>query len=122
MLKILKFGIVGIIGLIIDFTITFILKEKFKINKFIANSAGFLLAVVNNYLLNKYWTFHSVKNHYMLEFLSFFSICFIGLVLNNTILYILNEKNKFSFYLSKAASISIVMIWNFSANYLITFH
>mgnify|MGYP001293249327 FL=1 len=57
--KFLKFGIVGSSGMIMDFGTTWLLKEKVKINKYVANSTGFILAATSNYLLNRFWTFHS---------------------------------------------------------------
>ena len=56
-LKIFKFGIVGLSGMAIDFFITWLCKEKLSLNKYIANSLGFSVAVVNNFFLNYYWTF-----------------------------------------------------------------
>lgn len=120
-LKFIRFGIVGFIGLIIDFGVTYLLKEKIKINKFVANSIGFSLAVINNYLLNKYWTFNSTNSNIISEFSSFLLVCVIGLLLNNAILYYLTERTKLSFYIAKAGSVLIVMLWNFSANYFFTF-
>ena len=57
--KFLKFGIVGLSGLIVDFSITILLKEKLKIHRYISNSAGFTIAASSNYLLNRIWTFES---------------------------------------------------------------
>lgn len=120
-LKFFKFGAVGFIGLIIDFGMTYLLKEKAGINKFLANTIGFAVAVVNNYMLNKYWTFASVNPHYVREFSSFLLISIMGLLLNNGLLYLLHEKWKMPFYVAKTCSIGMVVIWNFSMNYLITF-
>ena len=56
-LKFLKFIIVGFTGMVVDFSITILLKEKLKIHRYIANSAGFVLAASSNYLFNRLWTF-----------------------------------------------------------------
>ena len=39
-IKLLKFMLIGIGGTAIDFGVTFLLKEKAKINKYLANSIG----------------------------------------------------------------------------------
>ena len=49
--KLLRFGIVGVIGMAVDFGTTWLVREKIKWNQYIANSCGFTLAVINNYLL-----------------------------------------------------------------------
>jgi putative flippase GtrA len=119
--KFLKFCIVGSSGMIIDFGTTWSLKEKVKINKYIANSTGFTLAATSNYLLNRFWTFHSENAKIVTEYASFILISLAGLVINNLVVYLLNEKLKLNFYLSKVVAIGIVTLWNFSMNYLITF-
>jgi len=55
--KLIKFSFVGSSGLIIDFGITYLLKEYAKWDKYMANAIGFTFAVVNNYYFNKIWTF-----------------------------------------------------------------
>lgn len=119
--KFIKFGLVGFSGLFIDFGATYLLKEKVKLHKYIANSFGFLLATTNNYLLNRYWTFQSQDPKAFEQFGKFFAIALIGLIFNNLIIYILNDKLKINFYASKAFAILAVSLWNFFANYIYTF-
>jgi len=121
LLKFLKFCIVGSSGMIIDFGTTWFLKEKVKINKYIANSTGFMLAATSNYLLNRFWTFQSENSHIGSEYISFMVISIIGLGINNFVLFLLTEKMKLNFYISKLFAIGVVTIWNFFMNYLITF-
>ncbi len=52
-IKFLKFLLVGVSGLIIDFSLTFLCKEKLLFNKYVANSIGFSMAQISNFLLNK---------------------------------------------------------------------
>jgi putative flippase GtrA len=119
--KFIKFCCVGISGMIVDFAITSLLKEKLKTNKYVANSAGFIFAATSNYFINRYWTFHSQNTHVINEYLSFIIIASIGLLFNNLIVYLLNDNLKFNFYLSKLIAILCVTLWNFGLNYLVTF-
>jgi putative flippase GtrA len=121
LLKFLKFCIVGTSGMITDFGTTWILKEKVKINKYLANSTGFVLAATSNYLLNRFWTFQSENSHIAREYISFMVISTVGLGINNFVLFLLTEKMKLNFYISKLFAIGVVTIWNFFMNYLITF-
>lgn len=118
----LKFGVVGLLGTVIDFLFTWLCKEKLKWNKFLANSIGFMLAATSNYILNRIWTFESDNPEVGREYFSFFIVSVIGLGLNNLILYLLHEKGKMNFYLAKAFAIALVTLWNFVANYFFTFH
>lgn len=119
--KLIRFGIVGASGTVLDFFVTWLCKEKLRWNKFIANSLGFALSATSNYVLNRIWTFSSTDTHVAKEYLTFIGVSIIGLILNTIFLYIFNEKIKLNFYISKALAIGLVMIWNFLANNYITF-
>jgi len=118
----LKFGVVGISGVAVDFFITWLFKEKLKINKYIANCAGFSLAVTNNFLWNRYWTFANTIQPLGEQFLKFTVISIIGLALNTLLLMLLVKYVKINFYILKLMVIGLVFFWNFSINYLFTFH
>jgi putative flippase GtrA len=116
-----KYSIVGGIGFIIDFLITWFFKEKIKINPFLANSLGFLIAVISNFVLNKYWTFNEIHSTSSTQFLKFFFVSITGLLLNNFFLYLLTSKTKINFYASKFIVIALVFFWNYSLNTIFTF-
>lgn len=117
--KFFKFGIVGFTGMVIDFSITFLLKEKLKIHRYIASSSGFIAAATSNYILNRVWTFHSSNPKIIAEYSSFLIISVTGLGINNLFLYIFERKLKF--YAAKFCAILVTMMWNFLANYYFTF-
>ena len=119
--KFLKFGVVGFSGIFIDFGVTYVFKEKLRVHKYVANSLGFIMATISNYLLNRYWTFNTGQSAQFSQFGKFFGIAIIGLVLNNLLIYLFNDKLKIHFYVSKAFAILIVSVWNFFGNYLYTF-
>ena len=119
--KFLKFGIVGCSGMIIDFGITYLCKEILRINKFISNCIGFILAATSNYFLNRIWTFNSQTEDIGVQYIQFMIVSSIGLVINSLSLYFFNEKLKWNFYLSKLVAIGITTIWNFFGNLLFTF-
>ena len=120
-LKFLKFGIVGFSGLIIDYSVTYLLKEKLKVQRYISNSIGFATAASSNYLFNRLWTFESSNPEILIEYSSFILISGIGLAINNSFLYLFENRFKFNFYFSKLLAIGVTTIWNFFANYFITF-
>jgi putative flippase GtrA len=120
-IKFIKFGLVGCSGLVVDFSITWICKEKLLINKYISNALGFLFAVISNYFLNKIFTFQDTNNQLATQFLSFLIISLIGLSLSTLFLYLLQKYTKLNFYICKGIVVFIVFFWNFSANSLYTF-
>lgn len=120
-LQFIKFCVVGGTGVVVDFGITFLFKEKLKLNKYIANSLGFMAAASTNYLLNRWWTFRSHDPEVAQQYVQFVGISAIGLILNNIIIYLLNDKAHLNFYLSKLIAIGFVTLWNFFMNYYFTF-
>ena len=119
--KLLKFGIVGCSGMIIDFGIAYLCKEILRINKFISNGIGFILAATSNYLLNRIWTFNSHTEEIGIQYMQFMIVSIVGLGINSLALYLLNERLKWNFYFSKLIAIGITTIWNFFGNLLFTF-
>lgn len=121
LIKFLKFGVVGASGVLVDFGVTWLLKEQARLNKYLANSTGFACAVVSNYILNRIWTFHSADPNVGVQFAKFAIVALVGLGMNNAIIYFLNEKQGVKFYMSKLIATGIVMLWNFGANLMFTF-
>ena len=119
--QLLRFCLVGASGMIVDFGVTWLCKEKLKWNKYLSNSLGFVLAATNNYLWNRLWTFQSQSGEIVREYSTFVLIALIGLGLNNLIIYLLHDKLHLHFYLSKLIAIGCVTLWNFGMNYVFTF-
>lgn len=119
--KFLKFGVVGGSGVIVDFGITWLLKERLRINAYLANSTGFICAVISNYILNRVWTFENHDPHVVEQFGKFAAVAVVGLLLNNGIIYLMTNRLKSNFYMAKLVATGIVMLWNFWANITFTF-
>jgi putative flippase GtrA len=121
LVKFIKFGIVGFSGVFIDFGVTYVCKEWLKIQKYVANSIGFTMAASSNYIFNRIWTFKSQDPDVATEYTEFLVISLVGLGIANLIVYLIHSRLKQNFYLSKLFAIGVVTIWNFFANYYITF-
>ncbi|MBS1681179.1 MAG: GtrA family protein [Bacteroidetes bacterium] len=119
--KFLKFGVVGMSGMLVDFGITYLFKEKIKINKYIANTLGFFSAASSNFIFNRIWTFESSDPEITPQYLWFLLIAVVGVMFSNAIIYLLHGRFKWNFYFAKLISIGVVLFWNFFANYFITF-
>jgi putative flippase GtrA len=117
-----KFGLVGLSGMAIDFSITWICKEKLGFNKYLSNSLGFCFAVTSNFLLNRYWTFESNTQPLTPQFARFILVSLSGLAINNALLYGLVKKLQTNFYLLKLIVIGLVFFWNYFANFMFTFN
>lgn len=119
-LSLIKFGITGMSGLIVDFSFTWLFKDVLHVNKFLANAIGFSAAVMSNYYINRIWTFQN-KDKVGKQLAAFITVSIIGLLLNSAIVYFFNHVFSLNFYLSKVIAIGIVFFWNFGANYFFVF-
>jgi len=119
--KFIKFGIVGFSGLLVDYSITWVSKEKLEIQKYVSNAIGFCTAASSNYIFNRLWTFRSTNPEIAIEYSHFIFISIIGLGINTLILWLIVSKFKLNFYLSKLFAIIVVTVWNFFANVYFTF-
>jgi putative flippase GtrA len=116
----MQFGLVGLSGLVIDFSITLLLRDVLQINEYFASGCGFVVAAASNYYLNSRWTFKGNAPATAPRFLIFFIISLVGLILHVLLLQLF-IRSQLSFYLAKALAVGCVFIWNFTANRLITF-
>ena len=119
--RFLKFCLVGGSGVIVDFSITYICKEWLRLNKYVANSLGFLCAASSNYILNRTWTFANNDPHIAEQYMRFIGFSLVGLIINNLVIYLLHKTTSLNFYVTKLIATIIVTLWNFSMNYLFTF-
>lgn len=121
LIQFVKFCVVGFSGTIIDFGLTYLLKEKLQANKYIANSFGFVAAATSNYILNRIWSFHSKSPDIGEQYMLFMGIALLGLLINNGVIYLLTKIFHLNFYVAKVIATGVVTIWNFALNYWITF-
>lgn len=119
--QLIRFCLVGASGMGVDFSVTYALKEWARWNKYVANSLGFVCAATSNWILNRLWTFRSHDPQVARQYLTFIAIAAVGLALNNAVIWLLNDRFKLNFYLSKLLAIGVVTFWNFFMNYYFNF-
>lgn len=119
--RFLKFCVVGGSGVVVDFGITYLAKELLKLNKYVANSLGFVCAATSNYILNRMWTFASNDPNIVMQYIRFFGFSLVGLAINNFVIYLLHGRAKWNFYFVKLIATGVVTFWNFCMNYIFTF-
>lgn len=110
--QILRFGVVGGIAFVIDYSILYILTEFGGINSLISAAIAFTISVIFNYIASIKWVFDVNKKQTKKDVIIFFGLSIIGLGINELIIYIGNNIN-IHYMISKLASTVIVMIYNF---------
>jgi len=118
----LKFALVGLLGVMINFSSTWILKDIINANKYFSNATGYSIAMTFNFILNKIWTFSDGYDIIFLQILKFLFVISMGVLLNHFIVFYFHEKNKLNFYFSKLIAVAMVFVWNFSMHSYFTFN
>ena len=122
------FLLIGCLNTFCDFLIVNILAFVFQvyqgINLLLINTFSFVTVVTMSFFLNKKWTFQKTSEDKQLvkrQYLLFFGITLVGLILNNTIVYFLTTilgpqfglNRPFWLNFSKAMAVGVVLFWNF---------
>ena len=122
--EIVKFALVGGFNTILDFSVYIILTrfwEFWQKNYLLANFVSFSNAATSSYILNKTWTFRDKNKRIYIQYPKFILVSVIGLLINETVLYILVTHLVIYDLLAKICAVGIAMFWNFSANKFWTF-
>ena len=116
-----KYAIVGCVGTAIDLGSLYVFVEVLRIHLLLATAMSFILAVINNFVLNKYWTFQNKSSNIRKQFIKFLIVSIIGLLLTEVFMVLLVYGLKIWYMASKLITSSLVLMWNFLANKYWTF-
>lgn len=111
--QILKFGIVGGIAFIIDYTLLYVCTEYLNIYVLYSSIISFSISVIFNYIMSIKWVFDVNHKQTYKDFTIFIIFSIIGLGINQLIMYLGIEKLHIYYMLVKIASTGIVMVYNF---------
>ena len=104
--QIMKFGVVGVVATFIDFGIMNLLHYGLGLNILIANTSGFIVSLIFNYVASMKYVFaHKEGMSRRREFIIFVVLSVIGLALNAGLGL---EAN-----IAKICATALVMVYNF---------
>ncbi len=132
-IRFLKFAFVGVTGTIVDFGIMNLLRIVLNLPLVWSQAISFSVAVVNNFLWNRYWTYPDSRSKALYrQLIQFFLINVVGILVRTPLVtwfdkLILNFLDKGSLTLpfenyivsqnlALTGAIAIVLLWNFFAN------
>jgi len=120
----IKFGIVGVSNLLVDFTVYIALTrgtDFFDRHFLLANASAFGVAVTWSYTINRRWTFRNTHRAVFRQYLAFLVINIIALGFNQLLLYGFVVYLGLYDLLAKFVAACTVIFWNFFANRYWTF-
>ncbi|MGH2952462.1 MAG: GtrA family protein [Longimicrobiaceae bacterium] len=121
--ELFKFGVVGGLGYIVNLTVFALLTQALELNHVIAAVGAFCIAVSNNFLWNRTWTFRAAASggHAGFQAARFFAVSLVGLAVNLVVLAVLVDGFGAAELPSQAAAVAVAMPANFVGNKLWTF-
>jgi putative flippase GtrA len=136
-IRFVKFGAVGVIGSVIDFGVLNLLTIVFHVSFLVSSIISFTLAVMNNFILNRFWTYPETrKNPFTKQLVQFAIVSCLGLAIRIPLISYLDKvltklaaewiptvltPTIVGHNLALAIVIGVVMLWNYFVNRLWTF-
>jgi dolichol-phosphate mannosyltransferase len=120
-IQLFKFGLVGGSGYVINLAVFALLDQAVGVHHLLAAVASFCVAVTNNFVLNRHWTFQASGGHAGFQAARFFAVSLMGLGVNLVLLYLLVDVASASELPSQAVAVALAMPFNFIGNKLWTF-
>ncbi|MCB2180137.1 GtrA family protein [bacterium] len=131
--RFLKFAVVGTIGFVVDFSTYNLVRNLIGFSPEVSSIISFSVAVLSNFLFNRYWTYPDSRSKPIVQQLAAFSLVNVaGLIIRTLIFSLIHEPMGELFAqvlpnfalspqvlgenISLAIVVVIVMFWNFFAN------
>lgn len=120
--QLVQFGVVGAIGYFVNLAVFAACTGIFDVHHIPAAITAFGVAVTNNFLWNRHWTFDHAKGaHAGFQAARFFTVSVLALGINLAALEILIKVVEFPELAAQAIAVAFAMPFNFIGNKLWTF-
>ena len=119
--QLLKFGIVGGSGYLINLAVFALLVGNLGVHHAVAAVGAFCVAVTSNFFWNRYWTFGPGEAHPAFQAARFFAVSAASLAINLVVLEALVTRAEMGDLAAQAIAVAVAMPFNFLGNKLWTF-
>ena len=125
--RFLRFAVVGTIGAVVDFSVLNMGILLFGLEKWLANTVSFTVAVCSNFTWNSFWTYPESRSEPPWRQLGqFFLVNLVGYGINQAVFLSLDRRvfatwGAWGYNVSKAIAIGVVLFWNFGINRIWTY-
>jgi putative flippase GtrA len=119
--QLLKFGLVGASGYLINLGVFALLVGNLGIHHLIAAVGAFSVAVTSNFLWNRHWTFGPGNGPAHFQAARFFAVSIASLGVNLVVLEALVASGSVGELTAQAIAVAVAMPFNFLGNKLWTF-
>jgi putative flippase GtrA len=120
-LQLLRFGVVGAGGYLVNLAVFALLSGDLGVHHSLAAIGAFSVAVTNNFLWNRHWTFGAGNGHPAFQAARFFAVSIAALLINLAVLETLVAGTAAGDLTAQAIAVAVAMPFNFVGNKLWTF-
>jgi dolichol-phosphate mannosyltransferase len=119
--QLLKFGVVGGSGYLVNLAVFAVLSAGLGLHYAAAAVGAFCVAVTNNFLWNRHWTFGAGDRPAGFQAVRFFAVSVAALAINLAVLEALIAGAEMGELPAQAIAVAVAMPFNFLGNRLWTF-
>ena len=123
-----KFLAVGAFGFVVDTGSLSALVFFAAMDRSVAKGVAFCLSVLSNFIWNRYWAYRESRSKSVsAQVLQFLLISVVGLAINVAVFGVVDRavtgvvSHVLALYVAQVSAVGTALIWNFSANRLITY-
>lgn len=116
-----KFGLVGASGYLINLAVFSVLADSLDLHHIVAAVGAFCVALANNFLWNRHWTFEPGDGHAGFQAARFLAVSLGALAINLIVLELLVSGTSMGDLTAQAIAVAVAMPFNFLGNKLWTF-
>lgn len=120
-LQLVRFGIVGGTGFVVNLAVYALCAQALGVDYRVASVAAWLVAVLNNFLLNRHWTFDAAADSVRFQAIRFFVVSVVAEGFSLLLLTALVEGAGFAKVPAQAVAVAGSMPLNFLGNKLWSF-
>jgi putative flippase GtrA len=120
-LQLIRFGLVGGVGFVINVAVYALCVHELGMDYHLAAVAAWLVAVINNFVLNRLWTFDARAGRAHFQALRFLTISLVALGFSLLLLMLLVENAGMAKIPAQALAVAASMPLNFLGNKLWSF-
>lgn len=120
LLQLIRYGLIGIIGLVVDFGVFSLFIHFFNLNAEIANFISSSCGLINNFLWNSYLNF-KVKDKLLRRFIEYYIVGQVTTIITTISIFLFSTLLKQDQLLVKVISTLFATLIQFIVNKLITF-
>ncbi len=119
-LRILRFGVVGVTTAALYFGLLYVGVELLQLNPVLSSSVVYLVAIAGNYLMHYSWTFAASSPHTTaLKRYLFMTGC--GFLINGFVMYFGVSVLQWNYLLVQTGAMAVIIVWNFCLSSLWVF-